>query len=127
MDQINVRKALISGGIGAGMCFINNKRQEPGGKTVGPVNCAIRGAGVSVATDVISGFVGQDPEDNLITTSLIAGGLNAGWGRYQSSSSNLTKDFFMGALANAGAGYVAGALDERGGIVGMIGHGVHVA
>lgn len=123
MESIDIRKALISGGLNAASTML-----MPSGSTA--LQQGIRGAVVSVGTDVIGGFAGYD-SDNLIVTSAIAGGLNTAYGKWNNrgalgeGSGNMTRDFFMGALLHAAAGTVADSLEERGGFPGMIQHGIN--
>lgn len=125
MDNIDFRKAALSAGISAGFKAIaKDKMAEPS-----YLKAAMRGSIVSVGTDVVGGIVHYDSSNNLLVSSAIAGGLNVLYGKYSNNGmmqGNLTKDFFMGAVTNAAAGYGSNWLDDRGGLPAMISHGVNI-
>lgn len=121
MDNLDFRKAIISGGLSAGATWV-----MPSAAPGSAMSQAVRGGGVSLATDLVGGMVGYNSDDNLIITSAIAGGLNAAYGHWSGGGfggGNLTRDFFMGALLHAAAGTMSDALEDGGGVVGVFQHG----
>ena len=124
MDNLDFRKAMLNAGLSAGTTWV-----MPSVANGSAMSQAVRGGGVSLATDLVGGFMNYDSGDNLIITSAIAGGLNAAYGRWSDGGGgfggggNLTRDFFMGALLHAAAGTIADSLEDGGGVVGVFQHG----
>lgn len=119
MDQIDFRKALFSAGAGAAYEYWNSSSFNS------PMSAAVRGGMVSVGTDVMGNFLNFE-EGNVLMNAMLAGALNGAWGRMQSSNSNLTKDILIGAVREAAVNFVSDALEERGGVPGMLQHGINL-
>lgn len=124
MDNLDFRKAMLNAGLSAGTTWV-----MPSVANGSAMSQAVRGGAVSLGTDLVGGMMNYDSSDNLIITSAIAGGLNAAYGRWSGGGglggggSNLTRDFFMGALLHAAAGTIADSLEDGGGVVGVFQHG----
>lgn len=113
MEQVNIKKALIQGGVNAGVHYF-----QEGELDEMTIQAALRGGLVSIGSDVVGSMIGlhgAPDNSNVFLDSMVAGMLSAGVGRFQDEDSNLTQDFFWGAIANMSSEYLLDWWEGMGG------------